>query len=46
MVKKNQTTITSQIEEKIFSLFALGNSYSQTSQHIKDFYCIGFPKVL
>lgn len=29
IVKKNQTSMTSEIEEKILSLFALGNSYSQ-----------------
>ena len=31
IVKKNQTSMTDEIEEKILSLFALGNSYSQIS---------------
>jgi len=44
IVKKNQTSMTSEIEEKILALFALGNSYSQISQHIEDFYSIGFSK--
>ena len=44
IVKKNQTSMTSEIEEKILSLFALGNSYSQIAKHIEDFYCVGFSK--
>ncbi|MDO9235917.1 MAG: transposase, partial [Aquabacterium sp.] len=36
--------MTGEIEEKILSLFALGNSYSQIAQHIEDFYCVGFSK--
>ena len=44
IVKKNQTSMTSEIEDKILSLFALGNSYSQIAKHIEDFYCVGFSK--
>ena len=44
IVKKNQTTMTSEIEDKILSLFALGNSYSQIAKYIEDFYCVGFSK--
>jgi len=44
IVKKNQTSMTSEIEDKILSLFALGNSYSQISEYIEDFYCVGFSK--
>jgi len=44
IVKKNQTTMTGEIEEKILSLFALGNSYAQIAKHIEDFYCVGFSK--
>ena len=44
IVKKNQTNMTSEIEDKILSLFALGNSYSQISEYIEDFYCVGFSK--
>ena len=44
IVKKNQTTLTDEIERKILSLFALGNSYSQIAKHIEDFYCVGFSK--
>ncbi|MCT7464913.1 transposase [Aliarcobacter cryaerophilus] len=41
IVKKNQTSMTSEIEDKILSLFALGNSYSQIAKYIEDFYCVG-----
>lgn len=44
IVKKNQTTMTSEIEDKILSLFALGNSYSQIVKHIEDIYGVGFSK--
>ena len=44
IVKKNQTSMTSEIEDKILSLFALGNSYSQIAKYIEDFYCVGFSK--
>lgn len=44
IVKKNQTNMTSEIEDKILSLYALGNSYSQISQAIEDFYGVGFSK--
>ena len=44
IVKKNQTSMTGDIEDKILSLFALGNSYSQILQHIEDFYGIGYSK--
>ena len=36
--------MTSEIEDKILSLYALGNSYSQISQAIEDFYGVGFSK--
>jgi transposase-like protein len=44
IVKKNQTTMSDEIEKKILSLFALGNSYTQISKHIEDIYCVGFSK--
>lgn len=44
IVKKNQTSMTDEIESKILSLYALGNSYSQISKHIEDMYCVGFSK--
>ena len=44
IVKKNQTHMSDQIEEKILSLYALGNSYSQISEHIEEIYGIGFSK--
>ena len=31
IVKKNQRTMTGEIEERILSLYALGNSYCQTN---------------
>jgi transposase-like protein len=44
IVKKNQTTMSDEIEKKILSLYALGNSYSQIAKHIEDIYCVGFSK--
>ena len=44
IVKKNQTTMSDQIERKILSLFALGNSYTQISDHIEEIYGVGFSK--
>jgi len=44
IVKKNQTTMTDEIEKKMLSLYALGNSYSQISKHIEDIYGVGFSK--
>ena len=35
IVKKNQTHMSDQIEKKILSLYALGNSYTQISDHIE-----------
>ena len=44
IVKKNQTTMSDEIEKKMLSLYALGNSYSQISKHIKDIYGVEFSK--
>lgn len=44
IVKKNQTHMSDQIEQKILSLYALGNSYSQISEHIEEIYGVGFSK--
>lgn len=33
IVKKHQTNISEQIEEKILSLYGLGNSYQQIVEH-------------
>ena len=44
IVKKNQTTMTDEIEKKMLSLYALGNSYTQISQHIEDIYGVEFSK--
>jgi transposase-like protein len=43
-VKKHQTHMSDQIEQKILALYALGNSYTQISEHIEDFYGIHFSK--
>jgi len=43
-VKKHQTHMSDQIERKILSLYALGNSYTQISEHIEEFYGIEFSK--
>ncbi|MEC9491120.1 IS256 family transposase [Flexistipes sp.] len=42
LVKKHQRHITDEIERKIISLYALGNSYSQISGHIQDIYGVEF----
>ncbi len=44
IVKKNQTHMSDQIEQKILSLYALGNSYSQITDHIEEIYGVGFSK--
>jgi transposase-like protein len=38
LIKKHQTYLTDEIEHKIISLFALGNSYSDISGHICELY--------
>jgi len=40
IVKKHQTTISDEIEEKILSMYALGMSYRDISSHIEDIYQI------
>ena len=41
IVKKYQTTMSDEIEEKIISLYALGMSYKDISGHIRELYGIG-----
>lgn len=43
-VKKHQTHMSDHIEKKILSLYALGNSYSQISEHIEEMYGVEFSK--
>ena len=38
LVKKHQTTISDEIEEKILSMYGLGLSYRDISSHIEDIY--------
>lgn len=40
LVKKNQTTLGNEIEDKILSLYGLGNSYRDIAGHLKDLYGI------
>jgi putative transposase len=40
LVKKHQTNLTEDLERKIIALFALGNSYQDIRDHIKDMYDI------
>jgi len=40
IVKKHQTTINDEIEEKILSMYALGMSYRDISKHIEEIYQI------
>ncbi len=44
LVKKNQTHMSDEIEGKMLSLFSLGSSYSQISDHIEDIYGVSFSK--
>ena len=38
IVKKHQTTISNEIEDKILSMYGLGMSYSDISSHIEEIY--------
>jgi len=38
LVKKNQTTISDEIEEKILSMYGLGLSYRDIIKHIEEIY--------
>jgi len=38
IVKKHQTTISDEIEEKILSMYGLGMSYTDISKHIEEIY--------
>ena len=40
IVKKHQTTISDEIEEKILSMYALGMSYNDIANHIEEIYRI------
>ena len=40
LVKKNQTTLGNEIEEKILGLYGLGNSYRDIATHLKGLYGI------
>jgi transposase-like protein len=44
IVKKHQTHMSDELENKMLSLFALGNSYSQIANHIEDMYGVHFSK--
>jgi len=44
VVKKSQTHMSDEIERKMLSLFSLGNSYSQITDHIEDIYGVHFSK--
>ena len=44
IVKKNQTSMTSEIEDKMLSLYAHGSSYEQIREFIEGFYGVGFSK--
>lgn len=43
-VKKSQTHLSDEIEKKMLSLFSLGSSYSQITEHIEDIYGVHFSK--
>jgi len=44
IVKKSQTYMSDEIEKKMLSLFSLGSSYSQITEHIEDIYGVHFSK--
>lgn len=44
LIKKHQTHMSDHIEQKILSLYTLGNSYSQITEHIEELYGISFSK--
>lgn len=44
LVQKHQRTLSTEIEEKILSLYGLGMSYQDISQHVEQLYGIGISK--
>lgn len=44
LVKKNQTTISDEIESKILALYGLGMSYKDISTHLEEMYGLEFSK--
>jgi putative transposase len=40
IVKKRQTILTAELDNKILSLYALGPSYADISKHLSDIYGI------
>lgn len=44
LVKKHQTTISDEIEEKIIAMYGLGMSYKDISNHLEDIYGIAVSK--
>ena len=44
VVKKSQTHMSDEIEKKMLSLFSLGSSYSQITDHIEEIYGVHFSK--
>jgi putative transposase len=44
LIKKHQTTISDEIEEKIIALYGLGMSYKDISAHLEDIYGISISK--
>ena len=44
LVKRNQTHLTDDIEEKVLSMYSLGLSYADISKHIEDMYQIELSK--
>ncbi len=44
LIKKHQTTISDEIEEKIIAMYGLGMSYKDISSHLEDIYGIAVSK--
>ena len=44
LIKKHQTTLSDEIEEKIIALYGLGMSYKDISAHLEDIYGISISK--
>jgi len=44
IIKKNQTHMSDEIEKKMLSLFSLGSSYSQITDHVQEIYGVHFSR--
>ncbi|ABE53659.1 transposase, mutator type [Shewanella denitrificans OS217] len=45
LIKKNQTTLTDEIDRKVLSMFSMGMSYRDINQHVEEMYGINVSSV-